>query len=49
MKETYTVQVNNRSAALKILDQDHSPNEIFNVSERAILTAAREVLGNASK
>ena len=34
MKETYTVQVNSRFTALKILDEWRSSSELFNVFER---------------
>ena len=44
VKETYNVQVNNRFEVLKLLDEDHQPDELFKEFKEAVLTTAREVL-----
>ena len=49
VKEMYSVQVNNRFAILKLLDEDRQPDELFKKFKEAVLTMACEVLGKASK
>ena len=43
----YNVQVNNRFAVLKLLDEDRHPDELFKKFKEAVLTTAGEVLGKA--
>ena len=49
VKEMYNVQVNNRFAVLKLLDEDRQPDELFKEFKEAVLTTAGEVLGKAPK
>ena len=49
VKEMSNVQVNNRFEVLKLLDEDHQPNELFKEFKEAVLTIAREVLGKVPK
>ena len=49
VKKMYNVQVNNRFAVLKLLDEDRQPDELFKEFKEAVLTTAGEVLGKAPK
>ena len=49
VKEMYNVQVNNRFAVLKLIDEERQPDELFKEFKEAVLTTAGEVLGKAPK
>ena len=45
VKEIYKVQVNNRFEVIKLLDEDHQPNELLKKFKGTVLTKAGELLG----
>ena len=47
--KAYNFRLDNKFAALKILDEDRPLNELFKVFKEVVLTTAREMLGKAPK